>query len=662
VASGQGNVLIGGSADDTLGINNIRDRVTGGGGVDTAVATVDVVLSSDIENLTMDASWSPVFGIANNGANIVKAINANVTIDAKGGNDVIFSHGKDDTFIFEQGSGRDILYNFHTGATDSDVVRLEGYGFDNFAEVTQAMTQTGTDVLLKLSSSDSILFKNTTVSAFKDQNFEVSIDPSKLKMTFDDEFNSLSLQAKSAGGGTWATSYAWDRYTTLAAHHIPGEQEVYVDSQFAGTSTKALGLNPFKVSNGVLTITPALTPSALKASLWNLDYTSGLLTTKGSFAQQYGYFEMRADLPEAKGAFPAFWMLPADGSFTAEIDIMEYVGESNTVHNTVHYGPDGAHWTAQSFKSYVADLASGYHTFGLLWTSQTLTWYVDGAEVAQVATPAGAQKPMYMLANYAVGGDWAGDTSASTMPGLSIDYIRAYSLAAAPVAAAAPVSSGAVSGGSTVSSGLDLVGTSGADTLTGGAGADSLSGETGVDRLVGGAGNDTYYISDSDVVVEASGGGSDTVSTPISYVLGSNVENLTLTGAGRAAGFGNSLANVITGNSGANHLEGLAGADTINGMGGADTIIGGAGADVLTGGGGGDTFVFKPGDGDDTITDFAHKADALDLSDYLSSGLKPTVTASGADTLIQFSNGDSIHLLGLTPSHLSSTTSGFIYV
>jgi Ca2+-binding RTX toxin-like protein len=341
---------------------------------------------------------------------------------------------------------------------------------------------------------------------------------------------------------------------------------------------------------------------------------------------------------------------------------MEYVGESNTVHNTVHYGPDGAHWTAQSFKSYVADLASGYHTFGLLWTSQTLTWYVDGAEVAQVATPAGAQKPMYMLANYAVGGDWAGDTSASTMPGLSIDYIRAYSLATAPVAAAAPVSSGAVSGGSTVSSGLDLVGTSGADTLTGGAGADSLNGETGVDRLVGGAGNDTYYISDSDVVVEASGGGSDTVSTPISYVLGSNVENLTLTGAGRAAGFGNSLANVITGNSGANHLEGLAGADTINGMGGADTIIGGAGADVLTGGGGGDTFVFKPGDGDDTITDFAHKADALDLSDYLSSGLKPTVTASGADTLIQFSNGDSIHLLGLTPSHLSSTTSGFIYV
>jgi beta-glucanase (GH16 family) len=661
VGSGQGNVLIGGSADDTLGINNIHDRVSGGGGVDTAVATVDVVLPSDIENLTMDASWSPVFGIANNSANIVKAVTANVTIDAKGGNDVIFSYGSKDTFIFEQGSGRDVLYNFHTGATNSDIVRLEGYGFDNFAEVTGAMTQTGSDVLLKLSATDSILFKNTTVSAFKDQNFEVSIDPSKLKMTFDEEFNSLSLQNKSAGGGVWATSYAWSGYTSESAHNIPGEQEVYVDPQFAGTGKTALGLNPFHVSNGVLTITPALTPSAMKSSLWNLDYTSGLLTTKGAFAQQYGYFEMRADLPEAKGAFPAFWMLPADGSFTAEIDIMEYVNETNSVHNTIHYGPDGAHWTAQSFKSYVADLASGYHTYGLLWTSQTLTWYVDGTEVAQAATPAGAQKPMYMLVDYAVGGAWAGDTTASTMPGMAIDYVRAYSLSAAPVAAA-PVTSTPPAAAPTGSTGLDLVGSSSADTLTGGAGADTLSGGAGVDHLVGGAGNDVYYITDSDVVVEASGGGSDTVSTPISYVLGANVENLTLTGAGRAAGFGNSLANVITGNSGDNHLEGLAGADTINGAGGADTIIGGRGNDVLTGGGGGDTFVFQPGDGDDTITDFAHKADALDLTDYLSAGLKPTVTASGADTLIQFSNGDSIHLLGLTPSHLASTTSGFIYV
>ncbi|CAN7291856.1 family 16 glycosylhydrolase [Phenylobacterium sp. LjRoot225] len=684
MANGQGNVLVGGIADDTLGINSLKDRFSGGAGVDTAISTVDTILTNDIENLTMDARWSPVFGIANDGANIVKAATANVTLDAKGGDDVIVSFGKNDTFLFDQGSGKDIVYNFHTGATDSDVARLGGYDFTSFAEVKAAMTQTGSDVLLKLSSSDLILFKNTSISAFTADNFQVGIDPSKLKMTFADEFNALSLQTKSAGGGTWATSFAWDRYVTMSAHNIVSEQEAYVDPLFAGTGTTALGLNPFSINDGVLTITAAPTPDALKSTLWNLDYTSGLLTTKGTFAQKYGYFEMRADLPDARGAFPAFWLLPADGSFTAEIDIMEYVGETNTVHNTVHYGPDGAHWTVDSFKSYVADLTNGFHTYGLLWTAETLTWYVDGTEVAQVATPAGAQKPMYMLANYAVGGNWAGDIAPGTiLPTMAVDYIRAYSLDAAPVtapvtAAPAPTTDQAVTA-PVVSEpvvvapvvvepvviapivGLNLVGTAYANTLTGGAGADTLNGGAGIDRLIGGAGNDTYYIADADVIVELVGGGVDTVVTGLSHSLAANVENLTLTGAGRAVGFGNTLDNVILGNSGANQIEGRAGADTLNGMGGADTIIGGAGDDLLTGSWGADTFTFNKGDGHDVITDFGYGADVLNLSNFLNAGLKPTVVASGADTLIHFSTGESISLLGVQPSQLVATSMGFLH-
>jgi beta-glucanase (GH16 family) len=709
MANGQGNVLAGGSGDDTLGINSLKDKFAGGAGVDTAIATVDVVLPNDIENLSMDGTWGRVFGVANDSANIVKAVTANVTLDARGGDDVIVSFGKNDTFLFEQGSGKDVVYNFHAGSTDSDVARLTGYGFNSFADVTAAMTQTGADVTLKLSANDLILFKNTTVAAFTADNFQLAIDPSKLKLTFADEFNSLSLQTKSAGGGTWATSYAWSGYTAESAHNIIGEQEVYVDPNFAGTGKTALGLNPFSVADGVLTITPALTPDSMKASLWNLDYTSGLLTTKGTFAQQYGYFEMRADLPDAKGAFPAFWLLPADGSFTAEIDIMEYVNETNAVHNTVHYGPDGAHWTAESFKSYVADLTNGFHTFGLLWTAQTLTWYVDGAEVAEVDTPAGAKKPMYMLANYAVGGDWAGDTAASTMPGMAIDYIRAYSLEAAPVTTPVttpvntpvpvitPVASPVVTSPSTSDTvtappsstdaavvadpvatapivtapaaiepvvtitGLNLVGTTHADTLTGGAGADTLSGGAGIDRLIGGAGDDTYYISDGDVVVELANGGVDTVSTPISFVLGANIENLTLTGSGRAAGFGNALANVIIGNSGANRLEGAGGNDTMNGASGADTIVGGAGDDRLTGGVGADTFIVNRGDGHDVITDFGNGADVLDLSNFYKAGLTPTITGSGDDTLIRFSTGESISLLGVHPNQLIGTSVGFLH-
>jgi Ca2+-binding RTX toxin-like protein len=100
------------------------------------------------------------------------------------------------------------------------------------------------------------------------------------------------------------------------------------------------------------------------------------------------------------------------------------------------------------------------------------------------------------------------------------------------------------------------------------------------DQLVGGSGNDTFIVhSASDIIVEQSGKGTDSVRSDVSYTLAANVENMTLTGSNSVNGTGNTLANKITGNSAANTLSGLSGADTLNGAGGNDTLIGGTGAD-----------------------------------------------------------------------------------
>ncbi|MEO8296166.1 MAG: calcium-binding protein, partial [Burkholderiales bacterium] len=149
------------------------------------------------------------------------------------------------------------------------------------------------------------------------------------------------------------------------------------------------------------------------------------------------------------------------------------------------------------------------------------------------------------------------------------------------------------------------------NVLTGNSGNNVLDGGAGNDTMSGGAGDDTYVVdSVSDVVSEGAGGGTDTVQTALAYTLGSNMENLTLTGSGHVNGYGNELGNVLTGNAGNNTLAGQAGDDTLLGGGGNDLLIGGEGADAMAGGTGndtygvdnaGDTVTEASGEGTDTV-------------------------------------------------------------
>jgi serralysin len=110
---------------------------------------------------------------------------------------------------------------------------------------------------------------------------------------------------------------------------------------------------------------------------------------------------------------------------------------------------------------------------------------------------------------------------------------------------------------------LTLQGLAGNDVLTGGAGNETLDGGAGEDVMSGGAGNDTYVVDTlADVVNENANEGTDTVQTALTYTLGADVENLTLTGATATNGTGNALNNVLTGNSAANVLTGGLGDDT----------------------------------------------------------------------------------------------------
>ena len=255
--------------------------------------------------------------------------------------------------------------------------------------------------------------------------------------SFNEEFNSGGLRPD-----VWRHAFkGCGKPGTVANRSLYGnrERQVYFDREFLGA-----GVQPFSIKNGILTITARpLEPrvqsklrDALNAqpdkirnsALSQVRYSSGLITTKCSFQQTYGYFEIRARWTGGKGIWPAFWLLPAGGGWPPEIDIIEAHGDKPTtafqsLHSTRH--------KPVTRKVVMPGPSNQFHLYAVLWTPETLDYYIDGVKTASIPTPADASRPMYLIANLAIGGKWPGDPDASTvMPArMEIDHIRVWRLA-----------------------------------------------------------------------------------------------------------------------------------------------------------------------------------------------------------------------------------------
>src|SRR4029453_12606877 len=102
--------------------------------------------------------------------------------------------------------------------------------------------------------------------------------------------------------------------------------------------------------------------------------------------------------------------------------------DAHATYTTAHSNATGAHTMSQGV-SFTPDTADGYHTYGVLWTKTDLAWFVDGVEGFHAPPPPDMNKPMYMIANLALGG-WGGTLDTTQLSAeLKVDYIRAYALA-----------------------------------------------------------------------------------------------------------------------------------------------------------------------------------------------------------------------------------------
>ena len=201
------------------------------------------------------------------------------------------------------------------------------------------------------------------------------------------------------------------------------------------------------LSNGIAKIEVKEESNGILDSWGNSSYySSSKITTKGIFDFRYGKVEARLKTIDGQGFWPAFWMLPTNGSWPCdgEIDIMEQWGNdylTNSTSGAAHLGTcpysSSTHFY-QTSSSYISSgsFADDFHTYSVIWKEDTITWYVDEIELfslnpssywsipSQSAWPFNSNE-WYLMINLAI--TQAGPNSNTVFPNqMEIDYVRVY--------------------------------------------------------------------------------------------------------------------------------------------------------------------------------------------------------------------------------------------
>jgi beta-glucanase (GH16 family) len=622
-AYGAGSTLEsgGGGADNTFYVYSMLDTVVPSStdGVDTLVVDAAAFVAPPGISIIELATSGSVTG--NAGTDLLTATGSGQhTLVAGSGLDVLVgSDTGSDRFVVTGGGGSsDTIVGFQHG---TDVAQINDPALTSFAALQAAFSQQGDNAVLDIGDGKTLTFIAANVADFTAADFALPFSTAGLKLTFDDEFNSLSASPNGAGT-TWMSTY-------VGGLRTQGQELSYF-------SDPSVGVNPFSDANGILTITAA--PGSNAAGL---PYDSGVLTTYQSFSQEYGFFEIRAALPTGQGSWPAFWMLPANGSWPPELDVFEAIGTASpgNVTVTTHSAATGSN-VADAQLVQVPDGISGFHTYGVDWEPDTITFYIDGDAVASMPTPADMHQPMYMLMDLAMGGagSWPGAAPANgPAQQMQVDWVRAYATAATIPASTNLVVTGwgmdlwrgdgsyTVTGdgnGASVTLGngnqlVNLTGTQ-SNTVVLGNGNDNITMSGNYNTLTAGNGNDTIQLSGAGNVVSVGSGTS-------SIVGGSG--NATITAAGGGQGDTITVAgwnNVVDIGPGVNFIY----TDGSNDGNGYDTLRlngAGQGLDTITG--------FTPWDGD--VLDLSRTLTGLNVAADLSNlGMFVSATSSNGNTTL----------------------------
>lgn len=194
---------------------------------------------------------------------------------------------------------------------------------------------------------------------------------------------------------------------------VNNEQQAYIDS--TAVLRIVHGDSAGGADGGALLIQAHRWPGFIAEEDRTSDFISGRIESRGRVEFTYGTAAARMKLPAGSGFWPAFWILGTGGwPETGEIDVMEYVGETEWVSHALH-GPDyfGDTPLTGRYTFPQGEDATGWHVYAVDWTPDSLIFHVDGEPTYRV-TRANVEaygrwafdNPKFLILNLALGGTY----------------------------------------------------------------------------------------------------------------------------------------------------------------------------------------------------------------------------------------------------------------
>lgn len=183
----------------------------------------------------------------------------------------------------------------------------------------------------------------------------------------------------------------------------------------------------------------------------NKVHYTGFVASDETFRPRYGYWESSIRWSDTNGMWSAFWLQspemvtrsPDPRLFGTEIDIAEHrfldkdaKNIANKIQINLHWNGYGPSAHSSGSGNVASNLASGFHTYGFLWTSNSYSFLVDDSKVYGHGSAPISHSTAWVALSSEVDDKstlWAGHipaegygSQAESMTAMVVDYVRYY--------------------------------------------------------------------------------------------------------------------------------------------------------------------------------------------------------------------------------------------